>query len=53
MFNSIVGVSGLGVGGLVVLAIVGTAVGLVLFFRRNPNKQSLVNKEVDKLSKEL
>jgi len=42
-----------GVGALVVLAVVGTAVGLTLFFRRNPNKQAKVNSEIDNVAKKL
>lgn len=39
--------------GVVVLAVIGTAFGLTLFFRRNPAKQAEVNKVVDSAAKKL
>lgn len=46
--GSIVGVGLSGIVGAIVGALVVT-----LFYRRNPNKQALVNKEVDSISKKL
>jgi uncharacterized membrane protein (DUF485 family) len=42
-----------GVGAAVALAVVVTAVALTLFYRRNANKQGVVNKEIDSIAKKL
>lgn len=38
-----------GVGALVVLAVIGGAVGIVLFLRKNPNKAAAVEGAIKKL----
>jgi hypothetical protein len=47
MLASIVGI------GIAAAAVVGAVVFVVLFFRKNPKKQALVNSEIDKISKKL